>query len=163
MGATRAGTNPAAATAIPTPPRNPPDTLSSTQPKLKDVLILAVREDSKNSACFLREVIRNGNSALLDPEHVNFDVWRAMMIKDGMISTIAAEADNITVSRNMGERRIAVSNDRQFRVGVTYMSTHQNLIEFNIGGGQIGEFISRYISYGAANLYHVAPNHAARG
>lgn len=117
----------------------PPVTKTSYQPKLKDVLILAIRGDNKTSACFLREVVQEGKSeVLLDAGHLSFNIWKLILREDGMISTKPTESANTAIFWTMGERRVQVSNDRQFRVGIIYMATHQDQIVFNIEKGQPG-------------------------
>lgn len=156
MRSSQAGANPETGTALSTPaahstsalssstsPTATPDTIPSDQSKLGDELIIAVYGDGKISAHFLREVVSGGKSqALLDPEHVSLDQWKAMMREHGFIGT-SAGSEVVAISWAMGDRKIQDSSDRAFRVGITYMTTHQDTIVFDVEGGQAGQLPSR--------------------
>lgn len=95
-------------------------------------------QDGRNSACFIREIVPVGNQALLNPDDVSFDIRIVIMKEDGIIINLSATADSTAIFWKMGERRIAASNDRQFRVGVIYMSAHQKPDRIHIEDGQPG-------------------------
>lgn len=76
-----------------------------------------------------------------------------MMQEDALISTTTAQTDNIAISWTMGERRIKVSNDRQFRLGITYMSMYQDTVVFNVEGGEAGKPLLSEFRYGSTDRH----------